>query len=136
MAIATLDGFQFPEGVVWSDRHSFSPIQTKKTFALDGSLILENFTKLAGRTITLKTEKLGDGWCGIYNMQKLVSLMSLFDDPVDPERTLVIGGYNFQVRFDREAIGVEVEPLLVSDATEEWSEQVYAVTARFITMGL
>lgn len=134
MSTVTLDGFAFPEGVIWPDRYDFTPIQTAKAFALDGSLILENNIKLAGMPITIKTERLADGWCGLFTKAQVDGLLSLYNDVTDPERTLTIGGASYLVRFDRSENGVQVDHLAISAATEQWTEQVYSVTARFITM--
>ena len=52
MAI-TLGAVTLPQGLVWSDEFSWSPLAQADEYSLTGSLIVEQSTKQAGRSITL-----------------------------------------------------------------------------------
>lgn len=52
MAI-TLGAIALPQGCVWNDEFSWSPLAQETTYTLTGSLVVEQTTRAAGRPITL-----------------------------------------------------------------------------------
>jgi hypothetical protein len=134
--MVTLDDFTFPQGVVWNNRHGFSPLMQEHTQLLTGALLIEQSTMLSGRRIVIQTGQISDGYCGLFNLEELQALKVLFNDPADPERTLTIGNaVTFAVMFDRSQSegGLEVEELVQVEAVSQWPDRIYRVTAAFVT---
>jgi hypothetical protein len=52
MAI-TLDSIALPDDLVWVDEFAYTPVIQELAWAVDGTLIIQQGIKLAGRTITL-----------------------------------------------------------------------------------
>jgi hypothetical protein len=50
----SLGGIALPDGLVWEDELDWTPVVQSSGYALDGSLILEEAERLAGRPITLR----------------------------------------------------------------------------------
>jgi hypothetical protein len=131
MSTVTLDSFTFPDGVVWLNRHGFSPIVHEHTQLLTGALLVEQSELLAGRQIVIQSGQVDGDYCGLFDLADLTALKALY--ATDPERTLTIGAESFDVLFDRSGQGLEVEELVTVEAGSLWPDRIYRVTATFVT---
>jgi hypothetical protein len=59
MAI-TLDALTLPDGLIWEDEFTWSPVAQSTDYGLTGALIVQESTKLAGRPITLAGQSSGN----------------------------------------------------------------------------
>lgn len=96
----TLDTVTLPDDLLWIDEFQFSPIVQQSDYSLDGSLILQESTVLAGRPITLAAGN-DYGWC---TRATVLALQTLADAATDTNHTLTLGdSRTFTVRFRRGA---------------------------------
>jgi hypothetical protein len=132
--MVTLDTFTFPDGVIWSDRLGFSPVAQAKSYLLTGKILIESQPIVSGRPITISSGSIeGSKYSGLFNNAEVEALQALFDDPLDPERTLTIGSTQYRVMFDRTEAGLKVEELIQVEAGYSWQGRIYRVTTSFIT---
>lgn len=94
-----------PVDMIWTDRHSWSPVEQRAEFSITGAVILDVATKIAGRSITL-TSDMDHGWL------PHATLMQLKDWAALPglEMTLSIDGTEYQVIFrhqDKPAVDMQ-----------------------------
>jgi hypothetical protein len=134
MAVITLDTFTFPEGITWPNKRAFSPQVGRVETLITGRLAFQTATLSFGRPIILESGGLAEGYCGLFTAAQADALKALYDAP-DQVRTLTIGADVFSVRFDRGGgTGLEVEALAPIAAGYDWSQRIYRVTARFLTV--
>jgi len=97
MAI-TLDTITLPDDLLWIDEFAFSAIVQQGDYALDGALILQESTVLAGRPITLVGAQ-DKAWA---TRATVLALQALADAATDTNHTLTLNdARTFTVRFRR-----------------------------------
>lgn len=56
----TLGAITLPDGLIWEDEFTWSPVAQSTEYSLTGALIVQEATKLAGRPITLVGQSSGN----------------------------------------------------------------------------
>lgn len=59
-----LDTVQLPRGLIWVDEFAWRPVEAATEYALNGALVHDSATRLAGRPITLQADA-DAGWNGM-----------------------------------------------------------------------
>jgi hypothetical protein len=106
MAALKLGNITLPSDLLWSDEFDWTPIEQAKTYSLDGSLIIENQTRQAGRPITL-TGEADQAWVTRSTVEALYALAQ-----ASTTRTLQLtDGRTFDVVFRHDQTAVEARPV-------------------------
>lgn len=125
---ATQEHITLEDGFLWSDEFSWKPVEQKQERAIDGTLIVQEGRKKAGRLMTLVPPE-GQGWIQRRVLSKLMEWSALrdefllaFDYPHDKRK--------FNVIFNHQDGAIEAEPVkgFASVSDDEW----YSVTLRFL----
>ena len=110
MTITITDGatsIDLPADLLWTDRHSWSPVEQTVATSITGAAIIDTGTRLNGRPVTLEGDE-RHAWMPYSIVQQLKAWASL----PDQQLTLDVHGVSMQVVFrhqDRPAI--DVRPL-------------------------
>ncbi|RKG46556.1 hypothetical protein D7V64_17370 [Acinetobacter cumulans] len=125
--LATQETVSLEDGFLWSDEFDWKPKAQTQEYAIDGSLIVQEGTKLSGRPITL-TAADGQGWVKRRDLRTLMAWSALGEqftlqfEYLHDRRTL-------NVIFNHEAGAIEAKPVLEHPTVSE--DDYYAVTLRF-----
>jgi len=103
----TLDDIELPDDLEWTDEFSWSPVEQSTQYGATGSLFIQESTKQAGRTITLRGEP---DMCWVER-QTVLALQALRNQ-TDKVMTLVLSDdRTFSVRFVQSATPIDVAPV-------------------------
>lgn len=116
----TLDGIALPNGLLWQDEFSWTHATQAKTYALDGSLIVEEAARQTGRAITLA----GADDAGWADRNTVLSLYALAESPGD--MALAWNGRQLTVRWDLTAAPIEAQPVMRAPQ----DDILYSITLR------
>lgn len=94
-----------PQGMIWTDELTYTPVAVETTFTLTGALVLERTVKQAGRPITLEG---GRQFAWITRVD-LLALQSLLEEDADLTLTLH-DGRTFTVRPAADPLQVSPVP--------------------------
>lgn len=118
---------ELPDQLSWSDEFGWSEVEQSAEYAEEGSLIVDAFKKLAGRTITLEGD-MTRAWC---QRGALLVLRQWAGQP-GVRFSLLLRGTTYKVIFDHEAGAVDAQPVI--DWVDPLPDDPYAVTLRFLEM--
>lgn len=107
-----------PDGLDWTDEHSWSPVVQEANHTLSGALVVETAEKLAGRPITLESAE-DRAWLPFSTVQTLRAWAAI----PGAEMTLTLRGQARQVVFrHQDAPAVEAWPILFKAIyqTDDW----------------
>lgn len=111
VALAGGDFISLPNDLLWKDELSWVPPLAKETYALNGALIIEASTRLAGRPITLEPPDDSMGWVTRAVVEKLRTWASLPDVKYKLVLEYPDDKREFLVRFRHSASPVESSPV-------------------------
>lgn len=119
-----------PGDLNWSDEFSWSPVVQSQEYAISGSLIVEEWTKLAGRPITLQGSD-NRSW---INKSTVLQLQALAELP-GKEIALQLGdGRSFTVIMDHSS-GSAFESSAVFDLFPTSTDDSYVIKQlKFLTV--
>ncbi len=117
-----LGGVSLPADLLWTDEFAWTPVAQVREYSLDGSLILEEAVRLAGRPITLESGP-DRAW---VSRSTLTALYALAQAPAALALTLH-DGRSFSVVFRHDDRALEAEPVVPEVPT---SGQFYRVVVR------
>lgn len=124
----TINGITLDHDMAWEDEFKFSPKLGVADRALDGSIVVQTYDKLAGRPVTLVGDT-NHGWLKRSTVQALIALenSALFSFDV------VIYGVTHTCRFRREDDPpYEFEP--ISNVNSPDANFWYTGTIKLITV--
>jgi hypothetical protein len=114
-----------PDELDWPDEFSWRPVVQASEYALDGALIVEHATRLAGRPITLKS---GEEW-GFITRAQLEQLATWGANPAQA-LVLTLRGVTYDVVFRHTDTAIEHEMVLFEGLPI--AGDYYRVTLRFL----
>lgn len=117
-------------GFLWSDEFAWKPIEQNQEFSVDGTLIVQEGKKKAGRPITLLSKTDKQGWIKRSALSKLQDWSALQD-----EQFTLIFEYphdtrQFNVIFNHAQGAIEADP--VKGFPTVSNEDYYKVTLKFL----
>jgi hypothetical protein len=101
-------GITLPQGLVWSDELTWTPVAMETTYSLTGALIFERTEKQSGRPITL----IGGRNFTWITRSTLISLRELLEQDEDLTLTLH-DARTFTVRPTAEPLAVSALPIVM-----------------------
>lgn len=125
--LVTSETVLLEDGFLWSDEFDWKPKEQSQQYAVDGSLIVQEGTKLSGRPITL-TAGDGQGWIKRRHLRTLMAWSAL-SEQFTLQFEYLHDIRSFNVIFNHEAGAVEAKPVLEHPTVSE--DDFYAVTLRF-----
>ena len=125
--LATQETVSLEDGFLWSDEFDWKPKAQTQEYAIDGSLIVQEGTKLSGRPITL-TASNGQGWVKRRDLRTLM-VWSALGEQFTLQFEYLHDRRTFNVIFNHEAGAIEAKPVLEHPTVSE--DDYYAVTLRF-----
>ena len=137
--MCTSETVPLEDGFLWSDEFEWKPIEQKQSRAIDeqsraidGSLIIQEGRKKAGRSIVLEPADNTMGWIKRRDLRKVQDWSAL------SEQFILAFEYQhdrreFHVIFNHEAGALEAAPVKGIPSVSE--DDYYNVTLRFIEVG-
>jgi hypothetical protein len=130
--IATSETVPLEDGFLWSDEFEWKPIEQKQERAIDGSLIIQEGHKKAGRSIVLEPADAEMGWIKRRDLRTVLAWSAL------SEQFILVFEYahdrrQFKVIFNHEAGALEASPVKGIPTVSE--DDYYNVTLRFTEVG-
>lgn len=125
--LATQETVSLEDGFLWSDEFDWKPKAQTQEYAIDGSLIVQEGTKLSGRPITL-TASNGQGWVKRRDLRTLMAWSAL-GEQFTLQFEYLHDRRTFNVIFNHEAGAIEAKPVLEHPTVSE--DDYYAVALRF-----
>ncbi|WP_046206374.1 hypothetical protein [Acinetobacter radioresistens] len=130
--VSTSETVPLEDGFLWSDEFEWKPIEQKQSRAIDGSLIIQEGRKKAGRSIVLQPADNTMGWIKRRDLRKVQAWSAL------SEQFILAFEYQhdrreFHVIFNHEAGALEAAPVKGIPSVSD--DDYYNVTLRFIEMG-
>lgn len=124
----TLNGITLPDGMVWKERYSLTPIEGARVVTLGGVTHLYEKSLEAGQNITLSS--LSDqGWMTKAQVDAVSALVST----TGATYTLVIGSDTFTIRFRQHDTPVFVVTPIIERA-EYNAEDYFQTSIKMITV--
>lgn len=121
-----LDSITLPDDLWWADEIAWSPVEQSAEYSLQGSLVVEEAVKLAGRPITLAGHE-RRAW---VRRSTVLALMALAATP-GKEMVLTLDDRTFNVIFRRgEGPPIEAESLTLMSAPDD--NDWYTLTLRLM----
>lgn len=108
MPTIQLAAVTLPGDLLWVDEFDWTPVLQQQTYALDGALMVEHASRLAGRPITLQGAE-DQGW---VTRATLVSLYALAQAPSTGLPLTLSDGSTRLVVFRHDQIAIEARPIL------------------------
>lgn len=106
-----LDEIVLPNGLLWVDEYTWSPIESASEWSLSGAMIIQSGKKLKGRPITLEGADEQMGWV----TRETVEILKAKAEITDRKFTLVLGSgqseRQFTVRFRHSDNALEASPV-------------------------
>ena len=124
----TLDDLSLPPDLWWSDETDWCPVDQSADYSLEGSLIVEESVKQAGRTITLE----GGNNRAWVRRSLVLQLQAMAAEP-GKEMELVIHDQRFTVIFRRSA-GLAVEARSKKKMSPPADQDYYTLVLRFLVI--
>lgn len=126
---ATNETVQIEDGFLWSDEFDWKPIEQKQEYAIDGTLIIQEGKKQAGRPITLSPTD-GQGWVPRSVLSRIKDWSGLqgeqftliFEYPHDTRQ--------FNVIFNHQEGAIDAKPVLGFPTVADGD--FYEVTFKFL----
>lgn len=131
--VATSETVQIENGFFWSDEFDYKPIEQKQQFAVDGSLIIQEGKKKAGRPITLVPSNEGMGWIKRRELSKLQDWSALQDEQFTLEFDYPHDNRRFNVLFNHQE-GAITNPKLILGFSPISDDEYYSVTIKFLEL--
>lgn len=125
--LATQETVSLEDGFLWSDEFDWKPKAQTQEYAIDGSLIVQEGTKLTGRPITLTAAE-GQGWIKRRDLRTVLAWSAL-SEQFTLQFEYQHDQRSFNVIFNHEAGAIEAKP--VKDHPTVSEDDYYAVTLRF-----
>ena len=130
--IATSETVPLEDGFLWADEFEWKPIEQKQERAIDGSLIIQEGHKKAGRSIVLEPADSEMGWIKRRDLRTVLAWSAL------SEQFILVFEYahdrrQFNVIFNHEVGALEASPVKGIPAVSE--DDYYNVTLRFTEVG-
>jgi hypothetical protein len=113
--------------LVWTDEFAWSPVEQVTEDGTTGALLVHLGVRQAGRPITL------DGADTCWFSRALCATLGAWAALPGIPLTLVLRGVSREVIFDHERGGFEASPLDLLADGEEYPEQDFRPTLRFLT---
>lgn len=131
--VATSEAVLIENGFFWSDEFDYKPIEQKQQFAVDGSLIIQEGKKKAGRPITLVPSNEGMGWIKRRELSKLQDWSALQDEQFTLEFDYPHDNRRFNVMFNHQE-GAITNPKPILGFTPISDDEYYSVTIKFLEL--
>lgn len=131
--VATSEAVQIENGFFWSDEFDYKLIEQKQQFAVDGSLIIQEGKKKAGRPITLVPSNEGMGWIKRREMSKLQDWSALQDEQFTLEFDYPHDNRRFNVLFNHQE-GAITNPKLILGFSPISDDEYYSATLKFLEL--
>lgn len=131
--IATSEAVHIEDGFFWSDEFDYKPIEQKQQFAVDGTLIIQEGKKKAGRPITLVPAKDGMGWIKRRELSTLQDWSALQDEQFMLEFEYPHDNRRFTVIFNHQE-GAISNPKTILDAPTISDDEFYSATFKFLEL--
>ncbi|MGB0732113.1 MAG: hypothetical protein ACPGPF_00060 [Pontibacterium sp.] len=120
----SLNSIELPADMRWQDEFDYSAVRQTQSYALSGTLVLQEGQRQAGRPITLTTGD--DVWATRATVAALYALAQLPNNPL----TLVLHEREFTVQFRHDAAAVTAVPVVPYAQPD--SGDFYTLTLRLI----
>ena len=130
MTISLTNGsttIDLPPDLVWPDEFTWQQVEQTAEYTTTGALVLDAFTKQAGRPITLQGSETF-AWC---QRGDLVTLRN-WASQAGATFTLTLRGLARTVVFNHDAGALEAEAIL--DYSDPIDDDPYAITIRFLEL--
>lgn len=131
--VATSETVQIENGFFWSDEFDYKPIEQKQQFAVDGTLIIQEGKKKAGRPITLVPSNEGMGWIKRRELSKLQDWSALQDEQFTLEFDYPHDNRRFNVLFNHQE-GAITNPKLILGFSPISDDEYYSATLKFLEL--
>ena len=114
----TTTTLELPDDLIWSDRHSWSPVEQNVQTSITGAMLIDVGTRLSGRPITLVADE-QHAWMSYSTISQLKAWADI------PGRVLTLGidGQTFDVVFrHHEKPAIDVTPVVDYNTldTQDW----------------
>ncbi|MDQ9021698.1 hypothetical protein RFI02_11320 [Acinetobacter sichuanensis] len=131
--VATSEAVQIENGFFWSDEFDYKPIEQKQQFAVNGTLIIQEGKKKAGRSITLVPSNEGMGWIKRRELSKLQDWSALQDEQFTLEFDYPHDNRRFNVLFNHQE-GAITNPKLILGFSPISDDEYYSATLKFLEL--
>lgn len=115
-----------PDDLFWSDEFSWSPVGQNAERTLDGQLIIEESTAIAGRPITMEGAE-DMAWVERATVLQLISLRDMTGKTF---KLTLKDDRQFTVKFNQSAVSVDARP--VTNWKQSDDGDWYKLTLRFL----
>lgn len=95
-----------PEGLLWSDEYGWKSVEQSKEYTSTGALVLESWSKQAGRPLTLQGDQTR-AWCE----RGLLATLRTWSAQPGQLFALAHAGTTYAVAWDHEQQAIEAQPL-------------------------
>lgn len=117
--------------LLWDDEFKWNPVSSVKTWTLSGSLVVEQFEKLEGRPVTLRSPGDDMGWITRLQLTALQTAASLLDRKFTLHLEYSPDVRTFVVAFDHDSNN-PVEAVPVKGFPHHVEDERFTVTLRLI----
>ncbi len=131
--IATSEAVFLENGFFWSDEFDYKPIEQKQQFAVDGTLIIQEGKKKAGRPITLVPATDGMGWIKRRDLSTLQDWSALQDEQFTLEFDYPHDNRRFNVIFNHQE-GAITNPKPILGFSPVSDDEFYSATFKFLEL--
>ncbi len=126
---ATKETVQIEDGFLWENEFSWSAMQQKTDYAVEGTLIVQSAKKRSGRPINLVPADTGMGWITLTQLRQLQA-WSVLGEQFTLDFEWEHDQRSFNVIFNHQSEALKAEPVL--GFTPNSLDAYYSVSINFI----
>jgi urease accessory protein UreH len=116
------------DSLMWLDRQAWQPVQQTVDRTLTGALIVQQFSAVAGRPVTLGNAETDQGWMRLADVQRCQAWAATLGQVL----TLSWLGETYSVIWRAHEQAIDAQPLWA--LTDEHPDDEYVVTLRLMTV--